>query len=80
VGVTIENLSDEIGKSKDYVDSKFSTVSGEIQDINTLRTGDADLRFYIATVQDGHMCQVQCSLSVQLHPTAVNRNVPCPEP
>ena len=23
------------------------------QDINTLRTGDADLRFYITTVQDG---------------------------
>jgi hypothetical protein len=33
MGVTIENLSYEISKSKDYVDSKFSTVSGEIQDI-----------------------------------------------
>ena len=34
VGVTIENLSHEISKSKEYADSKFSTVSGEIQDIN----------------------------------------------
>ena len=23
------------------------------EDINTLRTGDADLRFYVTTVQDG---------------------------
>jgi len=23
------------------------------EDVNTLRTGDADLRFYITTVQDG---------------------------
>ena len=29
----------------------FSSESGS--DINTLRTGDADLRFYITTVQDG---------------------------
>ena len=33
MGVTIENLSHEISKSKEYVDSKFSTVSKEIQDI-----------------------------------------------
>jgi hypothetical protein len=33
VGVTIENLSNEISKSKEYSDSKFSIVSGEIQDI-----------------------------------------------
>ena len=33
MGVTIENLSYEISKSKEYVNSKFSTVSGEIQDI-----------------------------------------------
>ena len=38
VGVTIENLSDEISKSKECVDSKFSTVSGEIQDINPYPT------------------------------------------
>jgi len=33
VGVTIENLSHKISKSKAYVDSNFSIVSGEIQDI-----------------------------------------------
>jgi len=33
VRVTIENLSHEISKTKEYVDSKFSTDSGEIQDI-----------------------------------------------
>jgi hypothetical protein len=33
VGVTIEYLSHEISKFKEYADSKFSTVSGEIQDI-----------------------------------------------
>jgi chromosome segregation ATPase len=33
MGVTIENLSYEISKSKEYVDSKFSRVSGDIQDI-----------------------------------------------
>jgi hypothetical protein len=31
VGATIESLSQQISKSKEYVDSKFSTVSGEIQ-------------------------------------------------
>jgi len=29
---------------------------------------------------DRYMCQVQCSLSVQLHHTAFTRNVACPEP
>jgi len=33
MGVTVENLNREISKSKEYVDSKFSTVSGEIKDI-----------------------------------------------
>jgi len=33
MGVTIENLSHKIRKSKEYVDSKFSRVSGEIQGI-----------------------------------------------
>jgi len=27
--------------------------SGQVLDVNTLRTGDADLRFYISTMQDG---------------------------
>jgi len=30
MGVTVENLNREINKSKEYVDSKFSTISGEI--------------------------------------------------
>ena len=33
VRITIENLSHEISKSKEYADRKFSAVSGEIQDI-----------------------------------------------
>jgi len=28
-------------------------VSAILRDLNTLRTGDADLRFYITSVQDG---------------------------
>jgi len=32
VGVTIDNLSQQTSKSKEYVDSKCSTISGEIQD------------------------------------------------
>ena len=32
----------------------FGAFDGTISDVlNTLRTGDADLRFYITTVQDG---------------------------
>jgi hypothetical protein len=30
MGVTVEILNREISKSKEYVDSKFSTISGEI--------------------------------------------------
>ena len=33
-------------------DSAFDPTNSKIS-INTLRTGDADLRFYITTVQDG---------------------------
>ena len=33
MGVTVEILKREISKSKEYVNSKFSTVSGEIQEI-----------------------------------------------
>ena len=33
MGVTIDNLSQETNKSKEYADSKFSKVLGEIQDI-----------------------------------------------
>jgi len=33
MGVTVENLNWKISKSREYVDGKFSTVSGEIQDI-----------------------------------------------
>jgi ABC-type transporter Mla subunit MlaD len=33
IGVTIDNLSQEITKSKAHVDSKFRTVSGEVQDV-----------------------------------------------
>jgi len=33
MGVTVENLNRQISKSKEYVDSKFSTISGDIQDI-----------------------------------------------
>jgi hypothetical protein len=33
IGVTIDNLSQEISKSKAHVDSKFRTVSGEVQDV-----------------------------------------------
>jgi len=33
MGVTVENLNRETSKSKGYVDSKFSTISGEIEDI-----------------------------------------------
>jgi len=32
------------------LDTKIAEV---MTDLNTLRTGDADLRFYITTVQDG---------------------------
>ena len=32
VGVTIDNFSQQMSKSKEYVDSKCSTISGEIQD------------------------------------------------
>jgi hypothetical protein len=32
--VAIDGLNQQISKSKDYVDSKFSTFSREIQDIN----------------------------------------------
>ena len=32
VGVTIDNLSQQISKSKEYVDSKCSSISGEIQE------------------------------------------------
>jgi len=31
----------------------FHGITGQAVPVNTLRTGDADLRFYIATVQDG---------------------------
>jgi hypothetical protein len=33
VGVTIDNLNHQISKSKEYVDSNFSTISEEILDI-----------------------------------------------
>jgi hypothetical protein len=33
MAVATDNLSQEISKSKDYADSKFSTVSEETQDI-----------------------------------------------
>jgi hypothetical protein len=33
VAVTIDNLRQEVSKSKEYTDSKFSTVSTHIQDI-----------------------------------------------
>jgi hypothetical protein len=40
VGVIIESLSQQISKSKEYVDSKFSTISGEIQDIKQHSSAD----------------------------------------
>ena len=33
--------------------TRFCLVGSEGKGINTLRRGDADLRFYITTVQDG---------------------------
>ena len=33
IGVTIDNLSQDISKSKAHVYSKFRTVSGEVQDV-----------------------------------------------
>jgi len=33
MGVTVENLNQEINKSKKYLDSKYSTISEEIRDI-----------------------------------------------
>jgi hypothetical protein len=33
IGVTVDNLSQENSKSKAHVDSKFRTVSGEVQDV-----------------------------------------------
>jgi len=40
MGVTIDNLSHEIGKSKEYADSKFGTVSREIQDTKQHRAAE----------------------------------------
>jgi len=34
MGVATDNLSQKISKSKEYADSKFSTVSEETQDID----------------------------------------------
>jgi hypothetical protein len=33
--------------------NKIKLLTNESKKFNTLRTGDADLRFYITTVQDG---------------------------
>ena len=33
MAVAIDSLNQEISKSKDYVNSKFSILSGEVQDI-----------------------------------------------
>jgi hypothetical protein len=40
VGVTIYNLCQEVSKSKEYTDSKFSTVSRDIQDIKQHSTAE----------------------------------------
>jgi hypothetical protein len=40
VGVTIDNLRQEVSKSIEYTDSKFSTVSRDIQDIKRLSTAE----------------------------------------
>jgi polyhydroxyalkanoate synthesis regulator phasin len=50
VGVIIKNSSHEIGISKEYTDSKFSTVSGEIQDIKQHCAGE--ISRLIATLGD----------------------------
>jgi len=50
VGVTIDNLSQQISKSKKYVESKFSTMSGEIQDFK--RHSSDEISRLCATVGD----------------------------
>jgi len=44
-GKAVFNYATVCQKAKHYGRQKFN--------VNTLRTGDADLRFYITTVQDG---------------------------
>jgi hypothetical protein len=50
VGVTIEKLSHDISKSKEYVANKFKTVSGKIQDIK--QHSAAEIPRLSATVGD----------------------------
>ena len=45
--IIISGGSNDIDKNSEKIGEVLS------QTINTLRTGDADLRFYITTVQDG---------------------------
>jgi hypothetical protein len=45
------NIWISLHKSRDTV--LFKIISSEKSDFNTLRTGDADLRLYITTVQEG---------------------------
>jgi len=40
-------------KSLNFIHPIVTIKSEIIEDLNTLRTGDADLRFYVTTVQDG---------------------------
>jgi transcription elongation factor len=39
-GIATDNLSQEISKSKEYTDSKFNTVSRDIQDIKQHSTAE----------------------------------------
>jgi len=50
MGVTVENLNREISKSKEYVDNKFSTISGEIQEIK--QRSSAEISRLSATLAD----------------------------
>ena len=50
MGVTIDNLSQQISKSKEHVDSKCGTISGEIQDFK--QHSSAEISRLSATVGD----------------------------
>ena len=43
----------EWGESTGANSWELDPMTGSCMYVNTLRTGDADLRFYITTVQDG---------------------------
>jgi hypothetical protein len=53
IGHLVRKVTQEKYGKVEWVGGRGGTMASPLFPFNTLQTGDADLRFYITTVQDG---------------------------